>query len=688
LIIIAKNTFFSYRTGIHVPFIAVKRQFVFFIKSQCMMQSILLTNSSSTANGENVQGIAKDNQSLDIDDMLTEQSLANKFSGVFDEAIELPEKMGTKTIAAQLLSKVALNKDEAISSNDIDSQSEGKFNLQVSGEDVSLVSDLSTNKERLSPEILNEITPALSQSSVNYIESGEEGDSSTILEQIQAAQKIDTHFSTMEKGSENTHQLNNPFDTSNVESTLPFKPTMIASSVVNENNNAPLDAFDDSLFIESKGLSQSIELPTNNDHGPFAVNTIGSTKFDSEEAGSDLLDTSISTAPLFQSQSAALMVDATVPVTEIIQSEQVDPGDINPLTSTENPEITAALVANGQVSNSNVAATDVVDGSDLQPLKSEVPVTEKIKNYSADINPLTTTENLEMTAALVANGQVSNSNVAATDVVDSSDIQPLKSDKVAQLTVASTKNNTSNLMKEGVVNYINPAPQFSETKTTAEKIKHADITTPAAVIDKQVGEGMLKHVELEKAPAHHLGDSFAGRVADINGAGLNKLEHQSLQSAPTHTALQQALDLHAKHSAALIGERVLMMINQGKQEVNIRLDPAELGSMHIKLHMHKDQLNMFIQTDVSQSKDIIEQNLPKLREQLAQQGVNLGNTSVEQNARGQQQNQQNANSQGQSGSQHRENISTGGDLLSGNDEGIIAGTVKIPSSAQGIDYYA
>ena len=127
----------------------------------------------------------------------------------------------------------------------------------------------------------------------------------------------------------------------------------------------------------------------------------------------------------------------------------------------------------------------------------------------------------------------------------------------------------------------------------------------------------------------------------------------------------------------------MMMINQGKQEVQIRLDPAELGSMYIKLQVQQDQLQLSIQTEVGQSRDIIEQNLPKLREQLAQQGVNLGETSVEQHAR-----QQNSNQQGKNALQHGDTGISKDNTLSTMDEQAEWIASKIPLPAQGIDYYA
>ena len=92
--------------------------------------------------------------------------------------------------------------------------------------------------------------------------------------------------------------------------------------------------------------------------------------------------------------------------------------------------------------------------------------------------------------------------------------------------------------------------------------------------------------------------------------------------------------------------------------------------------------DLAIQTQVGQSRDIIEQNLPRLREQLAQQGINLGEATVDQQSK-----------QEQSSSQHSRDGAValqsgrGGSEQGLDDSGEWMST-QIPIPAQGIDYYA
>lgn len=162
---------------------------------------------------------------------------------------------------------------------------------------------------------------------------------------------------------------------------------------------------------------------------------------------------------------------------------------------------------------------------------------------------------------------------------------------------------------------------------------------------------------------------------------LNKNINNTTALQQQSAALEKPVELQSKDAAAAMGEKIKMMINQGKHEVTIRLDPAELGSMQIKLHVQQDQVQVAIQTQVGQSRDIIEQNLPRLREQLEQQGINLGEATVEQQAN------QESNSQGSDGENEGTRV-TGTELDPVLDEQADWISTQMPLPAQGIDYYA
>jgi len=232
--------------------------------------------------------------------------------------------------------------------------------------------------------------------------------------------------------------------------------------------------------------------------------------------------------------------------------------------------------------------------------------------------------------------------------------------------------------------------QKIKLETGIQLTKESDQLAPEADLDTSVETlKSLEKTEPLSTLVKNETTTATQAVVDVNGARPNQTSQMQLdklvafnQQAPAaNNLLQEPLDIQSKHAAAMMGERVMMMLSQGKQEVEIRLDPAELGSMMIKMQVKQDQVQLHIQTQAGLSKDIIEQNMPRLREQLAQQGIQLSEANVQQQSQQQSQQQQR---QGQ--------INTGTGQLANsqevvNDQKNVFIPSKIPSLEQGIDYY-
>jgi hypothetical protein len=66
----------------------------------------------------------------------------------------------------------------------------------------------------------------------------------------------------------------------------------------------------------------------------------------------------------------------------------------------------------------------------------------------------------------------------------------------------------------------------------------------------------------------------------------------------------------------------------GGQEVSLRLDPPHLGAVRIEARLDGSQLTLQIHASVPATRDLLEQELPRLREALAQQGIVPGQVTV------------------------------------------------------------
>ncbi|ENC6729964.1 flagellar hook-length control protein FliK [Vibrio navarrensis] len=164
----------------------------------------------------------------------------------------------------------------------------------------------------------------------------------------------------------------------------------------------------------------------------------------------------------------------------------------------------------------------------------------------------------------------------------------------------------------------------------------------------------------------------------------------SAQGAPTtngqvraEAASQVPMQLTREMASEQVAEKVQMMMSKNLKNLDIRLDPPELGRMQIRMTMNNDLAHVHFTVSNPQAREMIEQTLPRLREMLAQQGMQLADSSVQQQASGQQQRQYSAGGQGD-GQQT-------GRFASGNDENLepeMKLDVNVASKRDGISFYA
>lgn len=126
--------------------------------------------------------------------------------------------------------------------------------------------------------------------------------------------------------------------------------------------------------------------------------------------------------------------------------------------------------------------------------------------------------------------------------------------------------------------------------------------------------------------ANQLGGSLA---AVLNpAAGPSPSSAAGLQSAAVQWTLPYT-PADARFGEAL-GERLNWMIRDGLQQAEITLNPRELGPIRIALSMEGDAAQLGIQADHAFTRQTIEDALPRLKALLAEQGVQLGQTQIDQ----------------------------------------------------------
>ncbi|EHD22022.1 MULTISPECIES: flagellar hook-length control protein FliK [Brenneria] len=138
-----------------------------------------------------------------------------------------------------------------------------------------------------------------------------------------------------------------------------------------------------------------------------------------------------------------------------------------------------------------------------------------------------------------------------------------------------------------------------------------------------------------------------------------------------------------------LGQQIVMFSRNGQQSAELRLNPQELGALHISLKIDDNQAQIHLASANSQVRSALEAALPHLRNAMAESGINLGQSSVGSDASSWQAQQQTANNSGEgnSGTSYQQQF--------GDSPENIAKPLEVPahlqsmaSSANGVDIFA
>ena len=204
----------------------------------------------------------------------------------------------------------------------------------------------------------------------------------------------------------------------------------------------------------------------------------------------------------------------------------------------------------------------------------------------------------------------------------------------------------------------------------------------AAMGAKAVGTlGKLGSGKEGSQQASESSSGFVQQLAQASGQpGTNGLGQIRAEQAAAQSPLQLTRELAGDQ----VAERVQMMMSKNLKNIDIRLDPPELGRLQIRMNMNGDAATVHFTVANQQARDVIEQSMPRLREMLAQQGVQLGDSSVQQQASGQQQRRYADNGQGNSGQGGSNQGFSGEENL----EPDINLDLNVAAKRDGISYYA
>ncbi|PCI43547.1 MAG: hypothetical protein COB51_11435 [Moraxellaceae bacterium] len=103
--------------------------------------------------------------------------------------------------------------------------------------------------------------------------------------------------------------------------------------------------------------------------------------------------------------------------------------------------------------------------------------------------------------------------------------------------------------------------------------------------------------------------------------------YKAMEPVPVSTGIKQTVGRPGWSEA--LSDRVMVFVKERVSMAKIHLEPAQLGPIQVKITMHNDQASVVFVSNNALTRESIESAIPRLREALDQNGINLADVNVQ-----------------------------------------------------------
>lgn len=121
-------------------------------------------------------------------------------------------------------------------------------------------------------------------------------------------------------------------------------------------------------------------------------------------------------------------------------------------------------------------------------------------------------------------------------------------------------------------------------------------------------------------------DGSRGLPAGFQQTLQSAMPQQGMSGTPSYS-ISQPMDQAGWGQA--LGERVVMMANQGVQHARVQVNPPELGPMDVRIRSRDDKTSVVFQAQNAVTREALDSELPRLRAMLADNGIENAEVSVD-----------------------------------------------------------
>ncbi|MEX9231485.1 flagellar hook length control protein FliK [Citrobacter cronae] len=213
----------------------------------------------------------------------------------------------------------------------------------------------------------------------------------------------------------------------------------------------------------------------------------------------------------------------------------------------------------------------------------------------------------------------------------------------------------------------------------AKKSK-ADIASPGSSLD-QTNNPTLTPLTVAAATRAEIDSAPSPTSIGVTAAPLS-VPQTHTQPLPTAAPVLSA-PLGSQEWQQSLSQHVTLFTRQGQQSAELRLHPQDLGQVHISIKLDDNLAQLQMVSPHSHVRAALEAALPMLRTQLADSGIQLGQSNISSESfAGQQQS---------SGQQQQAGRAQGQDIFAAEDDAILTTPASLQAAARGdgaVDIFA
>lgn len=302
------------------------------------------------------------------------------------------------------------------------------------------------------------------------------------------------------------------------------------------------------------------------------------------------------------------------------------------------------------------ADASTVDGEDLlQTGSSDTPVIAPVnedapaatKTQAVDVEPVATvadeTAVIPIPAATVntEQGRAADARVASTVGLPNPVASGVANTNKGQTVVAQQTNNTS---EEAEVDAL-LLSEGEQDESFAARQQEGEFSTKLRGLVDQVKRalGVNQNTTVNTAT------SQSNQVSHAVTPAMSSIQQTSDGAAiATQNNATTSINVGLKQEGwdEAMGQRVQWMVSKGIQKADVRLNPPNLGPLEVRVNMTDEGAEIRFISQHGVVRDSVESAMPRLREMLAEQGIDLANVDVSEHSIAQGNDQQDGDQQG------------------------------------------